>query len=135
MNNIRMNIGGSPDSKTNGQSDKRMKIIGKTACAEIFTDPIEEAALRWVTELCDHPAMEESLRIVQMPDVHAGSGCNVGTAYPIGPYVDPDHVGADIGCTISMHRLSAPVRPDDFARLDHRIREVVPTGTPIAICR
>lgn len=107
-----------------------MIIKGKTTSAEIFTDNIEPSALDWVKELCDHPAME-GVPVVQMPDVHAGSSCNVGTAYPIGPYVNPDHIGADIGCTISMHRLSAAVSPDDFALLDHRIREAIPTGTDI----
>lgn len=107
-----------------------MIITGKTTSAEIFTDNIEEAALNRVKELCDHPAME-GVRIAQMPDVHAGNGCNVGTAYRIGSRVNPDHVGVDIGCTISMHRLSAQINPDDFALLDHRIRETVPTGTDI----
>lgn len=82
--------------------------------AEIFTDNIEEPALDWLKELCDHPAME-GVPIVQMPDVHAGNNCNVGTAYTIGLYVNPDHVGVDIGCTISMHRLSVPVNPEDFS--------------------
>lgn len=107
-----------------------MIINGKTTTAEIFTDNIEEAALRWVTELCDHPAMM-SIPVVQMPDVHAGSSCNVGTAYPIGMYLNPDHVGVDIGCAISMHRLSCAVSADDFALLDHRIREAVPVGADI----
>ncbi len=107
-----------------------MIIEGKTTSAEIFTDNIEGSALEWVKELCDHPAME-GMRIVQMPDVHAGNGCNVGTAYPIGMYVNPDHVGVDIGCTISMHKLSAPVNPEDFPLLDHRIRESIPTGNEI----
>ena len=107
-----------------------MNINGKTTSAEIFTDNIELSALDWITELCDHPAME-SVPIVQMPDVHAGSSCNVGTAYPIGMYVNPDHVGVDIGCTISMHRLSFAINPNDFPLLDHRIREVIPTGADI----
>lgn len=107
-----------------------MTIEGITTSAEIFTDNIEESALDWLKGLCDHPAMEK-VPIVQMPDVHAGNNCNVGTAYPIGAYVNPDHVGVDIGCTISMHRLSANVLPDDFALLDHRIREVIPTGNEI----
>ena len=98
--------------------------------AEIFTDNIEEPALKWIRELCDHPAME-NIPIVQMPDVHAGNNCNVGTAYPIVMYVNHDHVGVDIGCTISMHRLSAPVNPVDFPILDHRIREAIPMGTEI----
>ncbi|MDE6542746.1 MAG: RtcB family protein [Muribaculaceae bacterium] len=109
-----------------------MIITGISTSAEIFTDNIEETALQWVRQLCDHPAFT-GINIVQMPDVHAGNSCNVGTAYPIGVYVNPDHVGADIGCTISMHRLSAPVSHDDFALLDHRIREAVPTGTEICV--
>ena len=109
-----------------------MIIKGHSTSAEIFTDNIEQSALDWITELCNHPAME-GVPIVQMPDVHAGNSCNVGTAYPIGMYVNPDHIGVDIGCTISMHRLSANVNPNDFALLDHRIREAIPTGTNICI--
>lgn len=109
-----------------------MIIKGNTTSAEIFTDNIEDTALRWVTELCDHPAME-GVPIVQMPDVHSGNSCNVGTAYPIGMYVNPDHIGVDIGCTVSMHRLSANVNTDGYALLDHRIREAVPTGTDICV--
>ena len=85
-----------------------MTISGKYAAAEIFTDNIEEAALQWVKEQCNHPAFE-GIRILQMPDVHAGNSCNVGTVYKIGTYVNPDHVGVDIGCTISMHRLSSVI--------------------------
>lgn len=109
-----------------------MIIKGKTTSAEIFTDNIEQPAIKWVTELCDHPAME-GVPIVQMPDVHAGNKCNVGTAYPIGLYANPDHVGADIGCTISMHRLSCTVNPGDFHLLDYRIRETIPLGNEICI--
>lgn len=107
-----------------------MIIKGKTTNAEIFTANIEESALEWTKELCDHPCMQ-GVPVVQMPDVHAGRGCNVGTAYPVGQFVNPDHVGVDIGCTISMHRLSAKVSPDDYALLDRRIRETVPTGNKI----
>lgn len=107
-----------------------MTISGQYTTAEIFTENIEDAALQWVREQCDHPAFE-GVRILQMPDVHAGNACNVGTVYRIGAYVNPDHVGVDIGCTISMHRLSAAMNPDDFALLDHRIRETVPMGTEI----
>lgn len=107
-----------------------MIITGKTTSAEIFTDNIDDIALNWVKALCDHPAMEGT-PVVQMPDVHAGNSCNVGTAYPIGLYINPDHVGADIGCTISMHKLSTTVNSDEFAILDHRIRDVIPTGTNV----
>ena len=114
------------------QKMETMIIEGKTTNAKIFTDNIDEAALKWVTELCDNPAMA-GVPVVQMPDVHAGSSCNVGTAYPLGKYVCPAHVGVDIGCIISMHRLSKGVNPADFELLDHRIREVIPMGTDICI--
>ncbi len=109
-----------------------MTIKGIKTSAEIFTENIEEPALQWLKQQCDHPAFE-GVRIVQMPDVHAGNSCNVGTAYPIGNYVNPDHVGVDIGCTISIHRLSVPVSESDFALLDHRIREAVPMGKEICV--
>ncbi|MDE6339730.1 MAG: RtcB family protein [Muribaculaceae bacterium] len=107
-----------------------MIIKGKTTSAEIFTDNIEKAALDWVKELCDHPAMA-GIPIVQMPDVHSAALCNVGTAYSVGMNVNPDHVGVDIGCTISIHRLSRNVDEADFALLDHRIREIIPMGKEI----
>lgn len=107
-----------------------MVIKGQYTSAEIFTDNIEDAALQWVKAQCDHPAFE-SVKIVQMPDVYAGNSCNVGTAYRIGAYLNPDHVGVDIGCTISMHKLSSIVAPEDYALLDHRIREAIPTGMEI----
>ena len=107
-----------------------MIIEGEKTSAEIFTDTIEDAALDWVKELCNHPAME-GVPIVQMPDVHAGQGCNVGTAYPIGAYVNPDHVGVDIGCMVSMHRLSCNIDYQDFELLDHRVRETIPMGSEI----
>lgn len=100
------------------------KIIqGKTTSAKIFTEDIEDAALAWVKELCNEPAME-GIEIVQMPDVHAGTSCNVGTAYKIGAHVNPSHVGVDIGCMVSTHQLSQNVDPKDFELLNHRIREV-----------
>ena len=107
-----------------------MIVEGKATKAEIFTDNIEQAALTWLTELCNNPAMK-GIPVVQMPDVHAGTSCNVGTAYPVGMYVNPDHGGVDIGCTISMHRLSEVIDSDNYALLDYRIRELIPTGTDI----
>ena len=107
-----------------------MFITGKYTTAEIFTENIESEAIGWIQAQCDHKAFE-GIKIAQMPDVHAGNACNVGTAYQIGAFVNPDHVGADIGCTISMHRLSTAVNPEQFPLLDHRIRETVPTGKEI----
>lgn len=109
-----------------------MIIKGNVTSAEIFTENIESPALEWLKKQCDHPAFE-GIPIVQMPDVHSGNSCNVGTVYRIGTYLNPDHVGADIGCTISMHRLSVPIDYNDLGLVDHRIREIIPTGTEICV--
>ena len=109
-----------------------MNIInGKNASAVIFAAEIEAEAIAFVEGLCDSPSMAGS-RIAQMPDVHHGKDCNVGTVYTVGNYLNPSHIGGDIGCAVSMHGLSVPVSSDDFALLDHRIREAIPTG--IEIC-
>lgn len=107
-----------------------MIITGKYTSATIFADLIETPAREFVQSLCDHPAMS-GIRITEMPDVHAGHLCNVGTAYRIGTYVCPDHVGVDIGCSISMHKLSSTVAPEDFSLFDHKVRETIPTGMEI----
>lgn len=107
-----------------------MIVKGQYTSAEIFAEHIEEAALQWIELQCNHPSFK-GIPIVQMPDVHAGNSCNVGTAYKIGAYVNPDHVGVDIGCTISMHKLSSLVASGDFALLNHKIRDAVPTGMNI----
>ena len=107
-----------------------MIISGQYASAEIFTGDIEEDALRWVEEQCNHPAFA-GVRMAQMPDVHAGNSCNVGTVYRVGTYLNPDHVGTDIGCTVSMHRLSSVIAPADYAMADYRIREAIPVGAEI----
>lgn len=109
-----------------------MIIEGKYTSAKIFTNNIEDAALLWIKTQCDDPAFE-GIQIVQMPDVHAGNSCNIGTAYRVGAYLNPDHVGVDIGCTISMHKLSSVVASTDYALLEHKIRETIPTG--MDICR
>ncbi len=107
-----------------------IEIKGQYTDAVVYTDEIEETARGFVEAMTNHPAFE-GVRIAQMPDVHAGKGCNVGTAYPVQGYVNPDHVGVDIGCTISMHRLSSPLAPEQFALFDHRVREAIPTGMNI----
>lgn len=106
------------------------EIKGKTTNARIFAHEIESAAREFVEGIVNHPAFE-GVPVVQMPDVHAGNACNVGTAYPVGEYVNPDHVGVDIGCTISMHRLSKLIEAEHYALVEHRIRETVPMGVEI----
>jgi len=54
-----------------------VKIIeGKFNKAKIFTDVVEEMALKQIELLCNQEFVKESM-IRIMPDVHAGAGCTI----------------------------------------------------------
>lgn len=102
-----------------------MKVKGKYTKAKIFTDVIEESALRQVRKMCDYsPFRWSKIRI--MPDVHAGAGCTIGTTMTIRDKVVPNMVGVDIGCGMAVAQLKE--REIDFATLDAFIRQNIPAG-------
>lgn len=94
---------------------------------KIFTDNVEEDAVALVQTMLEHPAFAEShIRI--MPDVHMGKGITIGFSAPLGKFVNPNHVGVDIGCTVSTMELSTVVPSDRYAEFERMIGEVIPTG-------
>lgn len=94
---------------------------------KIFTDNVEEEAVALVQSMLDHPAFAEShIRI--MPDVHMGKGITIGFSAPLGKYVNPNHVGVDIGCTVSTMELSDLIPVERYAEFERLVGEVVPTG-------
>ena len=104
--------------------NNNMIIKGQYTSADIFTDNIEDAALQWVRAQCDHPAFE-GVKIVQMPDVHAGNSCNVGTTYRIGAYVNPDHVGVDLGKSVCLAQPSLFFPYFDFILMNVYMNTVI----------
>ena len=95
--------------------------------AKIFTDNIEEEALKQVYENCDCPAFKDA-KIRLMPDCHAGANCNVGFSVPIGEFVNPNHIGVDIGCRMTTIELSKPLDSKDYKEFEHKVQVQVPTG-------
>lgn len=94
---------------------------------KIFTDNVEEDAVALVQTMLEHPAFSEShIRI--MPDVHMGKGITIGFSAPLGKFVNPNHVGVDIGCTVSTMELSTVVPSERYAELERLIGDVIPTG-------
>ena len=66
---------------------------------KIFTDNIEPQALETIQKLLDNPVTEgKPVRI--MPDTHDGKGIVIGFTMPMGEWVNPNHIGVDIGCCI-----------------------------------
>lgn len=94
---------------------------------KIFTDNIEPAALQQVYDVIKMPEWKgRKVRI--MPDVHAGSGICIGFTSDLGDYIDPDYIGVDIGCSVSMMFLDKPLSPDQYELFEHRVRKSIPTG-------
>lgn len=105
-----------------------MIIEGKYNFAKVFSSEVEDTALLQIKGLCDEKWIAGSnIRI--MPDVHAGSGCVIGTTMTITDKVVPNLVGVDIGCGVLVVNVG---KVDiDLVKLDEFIRENIPSGMNI----
>ena len=97
---------------------------------KIYTDNIEQDALSMIYHFLDHPMFEGS-KIRIMPDVHAGKDIVVGFTVPFTDHVNPDHVGGDIGCSVSTAITDLPVNEADYPAIEKTIRENVKFGMTI----
>ena len=97
---------------------------------KIFTDNIEQEALSMVYHFLDNP-MFEGAKIRIMPDVLAGKDIVVGFTVPFTDHVNPDHVGGDIGCSVSTAITDMPINPEDYPMIERSIRESVRFGMSI----
>ena len=106
-----------------------MKILTGTygKDCKVFTDNIEPQALETIQKLLDNPVTEgKPVRI--MPDTHDGKGIVIGFTMPVGEWVNPNHIGVDIGCGMLCAEIKSTITPDMYIDIDQRIREVVPMG-------
>lgn len=98
---------------------------------KIFTSNIEEAALATLYRIAETKAYDGA-KIRIMPDVHQGVGNSViGFSCPIdleNGYVNPQTVGCDIGCTVSLWLYDKPILDNKLAEFEHKIRKDVPFG-------
>ena len=69
-------------------------------------------------------------KIRLMPDVHAGSGCTVGTTMTITDKVVPNLVGVDIGC--GMETVKLKEKHIELQQLDKLIYQKIPSGFSIS---
>ena len=97
---------------------------------KIFAYNIESEALSMVYNFLDNP-MFEGAKIRIMPDVHAGKDIVVGFTVPFTDHVNPDHVGGDIGCSVSTAITDMPINSEDYPMIEKSIRESVRFGMSI----
>ena len=93
----------------------------------IFTEDIDEDAVAMVGSLLGNPLFRDS-KIRVMPDVHLGKGIVIGFTCPVTTFINPDHVGLDIGCGIDLELFDRPLGAKDYALFEHRLRKEIPTG-------
>ena len=97
---------------------------------KIFTDNIEEGALSLVYQFVNDP-MFDGAKIRIMPDVHEGKDIVIGFTVPFTDHVNPDHVGGDIGCSVSTAITDLPINAEDYPAIERNIRETVKFGMSI----
>ena len=100
---------------------------------KIFTDNVEESAMSTIYRIADSIAFKDR-KIRIMPDCHDGKGIVIGFSCPINlekDHVNPEHVGCDIGCTISAVFFDRELSAEDMKEFEHKIRKVIPFGFDI----
>ena len=86
--------------------------------------------MEMINSIAAHPYFADS-KIRIMPDTHAGAGIVVGFTCTLGERVNPEHIGADIGCGIEIQLFDKVLSPADYPLFEQRIRNVIPMGKDI----
>ena len=110
-----------------------LEISGKYNTAKVFTDSLDDYSQKQIKNLCDQAFVTDST-IRLMPDVHAGTGCAIGTTMTIKDKIVPNLVGVDIGCGMETAVIKADkqeAKDFDPARLDEIIHNHIPSGINI----
>ena len=107
-----------------------LELKGKYNTAKIFTDVVDQESISQVINLLNQEFVADS-KIRMMPDIHAGSGCTIGTTMTITDKIVPNLVGVDIGCGVLCVKFRVDEEDVDFKKLDRVIREYIPSGCNI----
>lgn len=101
-----------------------LEIKGQVNTAICYATVIEEEAIAQIRRMCDYPLTAGStIRI--MPDVHAGTGCTIGTTMTVTDKICPNIVGVDIGCGMYVVKLKNCV--PDYEKIDEACH-FIPSG-------
>lgn len=105
-----------------------MEISGKYAKdVKIFTEDIEDEALKMIYDIAN-TSVFDGAHIRIMPDVHAGKGITIGFTCPLGDFVNPEHIGVDIGCGIETIFFNKVLPQESYELFEHRVKEAIPMG-------
>ena len=105
-------------------------LNGKYTSATIFANMVEDGVYEQVYDIINSKAFSGQ-KVVCMPDVHVGASGPCGLVATIGDYVNPEHVGVDIGCGVSLMMLDKPIPSDKYAEFEHKVKTRIPFGQNI----
>jgi tRNA-splicing ligase RtcB (3'-phosphate/5'-hydroxy nucleic acid ligase) len=103
-----------------------IELKGKYTDAKIFIDSVEEGVYAQIYDVINSQTSKD-LRVRIMPDVHVGSSICIGFSMEMGEYLNPNHVGCDVGCGLLGAKFDRNNRLD-LEKTESKIREVMPTG-------
>jgi len=102
-------------------------IIGNGLEVKLWTEELEQGALRQIRNLSNHPYARKHIAI--MPDVHEGFGMPIGGVLATSGVIIPNAVGVDIGCGMSAVKTNiSGISQNDLKKIMSSIREVIPLG-------
>lgn len=104
-----------------------MEIKGKYTTAIVHTENIEQEAIEQINDVVNCRAFEGQ-SVHYMPDVHAGAHSTVGFTATVGDYINPQHLGGDLGCTVSAMMLDKALPREKYEEFEHRLRKEIPMG-------
>ena len=102
-----------------------IKLKGKYTDIKVFTDKIEDGAIKQITNLLKYH-ITNNCKIRIMPDVCVGNNICVGFTSTINDLIIPNLVGSDIGCgvlTIPLGNVDI-----DYNTFDKILRENIAYG-------
>lgn len=102
-------------------------LVGKYTKAEIFAKTVEDGVYTQVYDIINNPAFLGK-KVVLMPDVHVGASGPCGLVAEIGDWICPEHIGVDIGCSVTMMMLDGFIPEDKLVLLEHRVKQAIPMG-------
>lgn len=107
-----------------------IEVRGQYTSAKIFTNYIEEEALKQIYNLMNHPISDgETIRI--QADAHAGKGCVIGLCMTLNnDMICPNLIGVDISCSVLAINLGK-INAIHFDKLDKHIRKNIPLGPEV----
>lgn len=103
---------------------------GKYAECKCYIRTYDSSVLDQVSTLVNCPAFKGQ-SIYLMPDAHVGKSGPCGLASTVGDYINPDHVGGDIGCTVSAIILDKQIPEEKYTDFEHKVKVRIPMGPNI----